>query len=93
VHAPALVIYAMVDSAPEMFPSWSTLGADDRAASRRFTALFQSWATEERARVRRELPEAQILELHGANHYVFDSHRAEVIRSMREFLGGQSQSE
>jgi hypothetical protein len=40
----------------------------------------------ERTRVRRELPAAQVLELHGANHYVFDSNRAEVIRLMRTFL-------
>jgi hypothetical protein len=89
VRAPALVIYAMVDSAPDMFPSWSTLGAGDRAAARRFTDVFQSWATAERARVRRELPEAQILELHGANHYVFDSHRVEVTGAMRSFLAGR----
>ena len=88
VHAPALVIYAMVDSAPDMFPSWRTLGAGDRAAARRFTDIFQSWATAERARVRRELPEARILELHGANHYVFESHRVEVTGAMRSFLAG-----
>ena len=30
---------------------------------------------------------AEILELHGANHYVFYSHPAQVTEAMRKFLG------
>jgi hypothetical protein len=38
--------------------------------------------------VHREFPAAQVLELHGANHYVFYSNEAEVERAMRTFLAG-----
>jgi pimeloyl-ACP methyl ester carboxylesterase len=86
VRAPALAIYAVVDSAPQIFPSWAPLDAGGRAAARHFTTILQAWAAAERARLRRDLPAAQVLELHGANHYVFSSHSREVTESMRAFL-------
>jgi pimeloyl-ACP methyl ester carboxylesterase len=86
VRAPALAIYAVVDSAPEIFPAWVTLDAAGRAAARRFAVTLEQWAGRERARLRRELPTAQVRELHGANHYVFSSHPDAVRQAMREFL-------
>jgi pimeloyl-ACP methyl ester carboxylesterase len=86
VRAPVLAIYGVVDSAPQVFPNWATLDAAGRSAALHFTAILQRWAAAERTRLRRELPSAQVLELHGANHYVFDSHPAEVSRAMRTLL-------
>src|SRR3954451_24004359 len=89
VRAPALAIYAVVDSAGQVFPYYAALDAPHQDAARRFTAALQHWAATERARVRRDLAGAELLELHGANHYVFDSNRSEVIRSMRAFFAGK----
>ncbi len=86
VRAPALVINAVIDSAPQMFPLWTALDSTTKAGAQRFTAMFQRWAATERAKVVRELTAAKLVELHGANHYVFDSHRDEVARAMRGFL-------
>jgi pimeloyl-ACP methyl ester carboxylesterase len=86
VRAAVLAIYAVVDSAPEIFPGWATLDAAGRAAGRRFATTLEAWAARERARLRRELPAAQVLELHGANHYVFSSHPSAVRQAMRAFL-------
>jgi non-heme chloroperoxidase len=86
VRAPALAIYAVVDSAPQVFPSWTTLDSTGRVAARRYTATLQSWAARERNRLRRELPAAQMRALHGANHYVFSSNPRAVARAMRAFL-------
>jgi pimeloyl-ACP methyl ester carboxylesterase len=86
VRAPALVIDAVVDSVGQVFPYYAALDAPHQTAARRFTVALQRWAADERARVRRELASAQLLELHGANHYVFDSNRAQVIRAMQAFL-------
>jgi hypothetical protein len=86
VRAPALVIDAVTDSVGQVFPYWATLDSTGRERARRFTAALQRWSAAERLRVRRELPKAQLLELHGANHYVFDSNRSQVIRAMRTFL-------
>jgi len=92
VRAPALIIYAVVDSVGQVFPFYGALDPPHQDAARRFTAALQRWAVTERARVRRQLALAQVVELHGANHYVFDSHRTQVIRSMRAFLAGTSRS-
>ena len=86
VRVPALAIYAVTDSAPQVFPSWETLDPAARAAARHFTLVLQRWAATERARFRRGLPAGQVVELHGANHYVFSSHGSEVTRAMRAFL-------
>ena len=80
------MIDAVVDSVGQVFPYWAELDPPRQEAARRFTTTLQRWMAVERTRVRRELPSAQVLELHGANHYVFDSNRAEVIRLMRTFL-------
>jgi non-heme chloroperoxidase len=86
VRAPALAIYAVADSAPQVFPGWGRLDSTGRVAARHFTAVLQEWAAVERARFRRELPAGQVVELHGANHYVFFSHPSEVTRAVRSFL-------
>jgi non-heme chloroperoxidase len=88
VRSPALAIYALVDSAEQIFPNWGRLDSAGRASARHFTATLQAWAAGERSRLRRELPRAEVVELHGANHYVFDSHPVEVTRAMRAFLSG-----
>jgi non-heme chloroperoxidase len=92
VRTPALAIYAVTDSAPQVFPTWPTLDAEARAAARHFTLVLQRWAATERARFRHGLPSAEVLELHGANHYVYFSHPSEVTRAMRDFLGRTGQS-
>jgi pimeloyl-ACP methyl ester carboxylesterase len=89
IHAPALVIDAVVDSAPQLFPNWSTMDSTNRAAGLSVTKLLQAWEATERARLHRELPSAKVLGLHGANHYVFDSNRSEVTKAMRAFLAAR----
>jgi non-heme chloroperoxidase len=86
VHAPALVIDALIDSVGQVFPYYEALDSTQRERARQFTAALQLWNATERARVRRDFPSARLTELHGANHYVFDSNRGKVIRLMREFL-------
>ena len=90
VRAPALVIYAVVDSVSQLFHHYAALDAPHQDAAWRFTAALQRWAGAERAKVRRELASPQLLELHGANHYVFDSDRSAVIRSIRSFLASHA---
>jgi hypothetical protein len=86
VHAPALVIDAVVDSAPQLFPTWGSMTPAVQAQARRFTAILQGWAAREVAHRDSSLPSATFLRLHGANHYVFDSNRSEVTAAMRQFL-------
>lgn len=87
VHAPALAIDAVVDSAPELFPRWSTFTDSAKAQGRRFTARITAWGSDQRAVFKKAMPAAKVFELHGANHYVFYSNRNDVVREMRAFLG------
>ncbi len=80
------MIDAVVDSASQAFPTFAELDSVTREGAVRFTGALQRWAATEREKVRRELAGAQIVELHGANHYVFYSHQAEVTEAMRKFL-------
>ena len=86
VRAPSLVIDAVVDSAPQIFPGWNSLGPDVQARARQFTGTLQAWAGGQRAARRQSLARAELLSLHGANHYVFDSNRDTVLAAMRRFL-------
>jgi len=86
VRAPALVIDAVVDSARQLFPLWARFDSRQRAAAGRFTAAMQRWQAAERARVARQLARARVLELHGANHYVFESNAREVGQAIATFL-------
>jgi non-heme chloroperoxidase len=86
VRAPALLIYALVESARQLAPDWAGLDRSHQELARRFAGRLQAWAIAERARTRRALPGALVLELPGANHYVFASHGEKVERAMRAFL-------
>lgn len=88
VRAPALALDAVVDSAPQLFPRWKAFNDSTRAQARRFTAKIAAWGAEQRALFRKGVPSARVVELHGANHYVFYSNRSDVVREMRSFLGG-----
>jgi non-heme chloroperoxidase len=86
VHAPALVIDAVIDSMPQLFPAWRSFDPSRLAAARQFTASLQGWSVKERKRVRERLAGAEVAEVHGANHYVFDSNRELVFSLMGRFL-------
>jgi pimeloyl-ACP methyl ester carboxylesterase len=91
VRAPALVIDAVIDSMPSVFPAWRAFDSTSLAMASRFTESLQAWASSRREQVRRELKGAEVLELHGANHYVFASNTNEVAAAMRVFLEAHSQ--
>lgn len=86
VRAPALVICAIIDSAPQVFPLYHTFDDSTRARARRFTDLLMAWGSAGRAQIKTALRGAEWLEIHGANHYVFDSNEPEVEAAMRRFL-------
>lgn len=86
VHAPTLVISAIIDSVQQVFPLYPTFDDTTQAKARRFTELLVNWGSAGRAHIRTQLKGAEWLDLPGANHYVFDSHSAQVEAAMRRFL-------
>lgn len=88
LRTPALAIFAVIDSVPDVFPAAATFDSATGAVAQRFASALEALGSTERARFRREVPAGQVLELHGANHYVFYSNEPEVAAAMRGFLTG-----
>lgn len=86
LKAPVLAIDAVTDSAAQLFPLWPTFDGATRSRAAAFTQALQAWAAAQRESLTVALPAAQLVQLHGANHYVFDSHRAETTQLMRTWL-------
>lgn len=86
VKAPILSIYNIVDSARDLFPRIDEFTPATKASAERFTGALRTWAGRQQAAFQAAEPNAQVLELHHSNHYVFWANEAEVERAMREFL-------
>lgn len=86
ITCPALAIYAVSDSAHDMFPLWETLDSAGRdGALRAFTAAVR-WREESIDQFRREMAGGRIVEIRNAQHYLFLSHPDVTIRTMRQFV-------
>ena len=86
IRAPALGIYAVADSAMQLFAGYGAMSSADASRARRAGERILGWAARERDRFRREMPHARVVELRGANHYVFVSNEAEVESAIRGLL-------
>jgi pimeloyl-ACP methyl ester carboxylesterase len=86
IAAPALAIYAVPESAERAIPFWNTLDAARRAKLTAEFAESAEHAREQRDRFRREVPRGRVVEIRDANHHVFISHPALVLKEMKAFL-------
>jgi pimeloyl-ACP methyl ester carboxylesterase len=85
VHAPALAIYAVTDSVAQLEP-WQRNDSLHRAGYEELVRNIEAVYRPMRAQFRSELVHAQVLELHGAHHWIFVSNRDAVIGATRRFL-------
>lgn len=88
IRAPALAIYAIIDSASLMIPWQSSLSDSAQALSDTLAAHLRTWEQAGRDQFRHQIENGKVLELHGGNHYIFMSNEAQVEGAMREFLAG-----
>jgi pimeloyl-ACP methyl ester carboxylesterase len=89
VRAPVLAFYNVPTSPASLFPRYAAGDSSYRARATNAFNRSVRWTTEERARLRREIPGARIVELRNSNHYVFVVSEAEVLRETRAFLLGR----
>jgi pimeloyl-ACP methyl ester carboxylesterase len=89
VTAPALSIYTLDESAEaSVSPAfWGALSDLDHARLKARHAYYQPILAKERDRFAREVIHGKVLEIRGANHYLFLSDRVLVLRKVRSFLG------
>lgn len=83
ITCPALAIYAERDSAPDMFTNWATLDSAGRAMAKAAFPAWQAFMKTSRDQFVREMRGGRVLGLPRADHYVFISHQAEVLRAIR----------
>jgi pimeloyl-ACP methyl ester carboxylesterase len=86
VTQPVLAIYATMRGAEDMFPDLATMDSADRIRSTTLAMTVQREIDAGRARLRRALPSARVVEIPGADHAVFRTHPERVIQEMRAFL-------
>jgi pimeloyl-ACP methyl ester carboxylesterase len=86
IRAPVLAFYNVPTTPAAFFPRYALGDSAYRARADAAFARSDAWAATERARLRREIPGARIVELPNSNHYVFVVSEAEVLRETRKFL-------
>lgn len=88
-HCRALALYAVPDSLVDVVPYYKELDAAGRVQAESLLTFVRGVVADSRARIAR-LPQYQIVDVHGSNHYLFLQHPREVARAMRTFLGAPS---
>jgi non-heme chloroperoxidase len=85
VRAPVLAIYAKVEAA-SIFPDEANFNAADKRQADAYASELAGRAEAAMAALRAAKPDAHIVVLAPANHAVFLSNEADVLRVIREFL-------
>lgn len=79
VHAPVLAIFAVPPEIPAAI-------SGDSAARARFDSLSVAALSPQINAFERGIPSARVVRIPHANHYVFRSHEADVLREIRAFI-------
>jgi non-heme chloroperoxidase len=84
IRIPALMLVAVSSSVGR----WADSSADPmlREQARAYTAAATALAERQTKSIENGLPSARVVRLPGADHYLFLSHEADVLREMRAFL-------
>jgi non-heme chloroperoxidase len=88
VHCRALAIYAVPDSLADVVPYYAELDSAGRAQGDSLLRFVAAVVADSRAKFAR-FPQNTVVDVHGANHFVFLQRPAEVARAMRSFLSNQ----
>lgn len=86
IHAPIMAIYAVYTAPGQLVPKYNTANPETQAAINQIFTMWQSFATEQRKLLRDSAPNANVVEVAGASHYVFLSNRDQVLREIHSFL-------
>jgi pimeloyl-ACP methyl ester carboxylesterase len=85
IRVPALAVYAVTDTVTQLEP-WQRA---DREHFRGLMELIRGTEFVEkklRDQFKTQVPKAEVLEIHGGHHWIFVSHRDQVIAAVRRFL-------
>lgn len=86
IGAPTLAIYAVYERPEQLAPRYRFADQETRDALDQVFAMWQAFAKSQRILFRQSAPGARVVEIEGASHYVFISHRERVLQEFRAFL-------
>jgi pimeloyl-ACP methyl ester carboxylesterase len=81
-----LALYAILDSPEAMLPYWHALDPTARARGQKMFQALTRLHVRLRADFSQKVESARAVRIHGARHYIFLTHPAEVTHAMLEFL-------
>ena len=85
IRAPALAIYAISDTVTQLEP-WQRADKEHAAGLMEMLRGIESVEKKQREQFKREVAHGGVVEIHGGHHWVFVSHRDEVLAEVRRFL-------
>lgn len=88
IQSPALAIYAVKETSAEFFPVYDEADPETRSALDQMAVQEAAFQKAQRNKFRNEVHNGKVIEIRGANHYVFISNRDEVERDVERFLSG-----
>lgn len=89
VSTPALAIYAVPEDAADVLPWLRPSTPGWSSAQDLVKTVYLPFYRAQRERFRKQMRAGRVLELLGANHYLFLTHGAQVAQAIREFLQDQ----
>lgn len=92
IHAPALAIYATHYTVEQYFPTVATFDAENRRMAETFFAAQRRYEERQIGRFRTGVRRGKVVEIAGANHWLYYSHADQVERAMRTFLGAEPEA-
>ena len=81
-----LAIYAIFDTPAQFSPRFATADPATKQTLQSIYELWHEFAARQRQAFQQAVPAAHVVEIHGANHYIFLSHSRQVLRAVDDFL-------
>jgi len=86
IRAPVLAFFTLPAPLEKQMERYQPRTEEERAAMKQVYAADLEWARRAIDRMRSDVPTARVVELPGANHYIFLSNESEVLLEIRQFV-------
>lgn len=86
VRVPVLAFYTLPASLETQMQRYPPKTDEERDAMKQVFAADVAWARRSMDRMRSGVPDARIVELPGAKHFIFFSNESDVLREIRQFV-------
>lgn len=86
IHAPALALYAVDHTPAQLFQWYASSSPETQAALRKIFAIVTPVTIAQREQFLRDMRNGEVIQIAGANHFIFISNKRQVIHDVHRFL-------